>query len=91
MSISEYQITDTLNLIENFNSVKEVLISALHNDGIISKEYDADLLKAEYIVVVKELGLFGKIYDKIFKSENKRRICVLKSGMKNLKKRDTDN
>ena len=54
---------------EMMNQAKELIITELQNDGIISDKYDTEKLAASYIVVLRKKGMFGKLFDKVFKTE----------------------
>ncbi len=57
------------NLIEHSNLAKEVMLTALENDGIL-KEGEAETLSARYAVIVRQKGMLGKAWDKFRKVED---------------------
>lgn len=58
-----YSFTET-DMQINANLVKDVLLRALENDGVIA-EGEAVSLGSKYAVLVGKKGFFGQIYDKI--------------------------
>jgi hypothetical protein len=72
------------------NQVKEVLIASLVNDGALDFDRESESLPAtkdyerfcaSYVVVVSRPGMFGRFWDKIFKTENGSIVTVLKSTL----------
>jgi hypothetical protein len=63
------------------NQVKEVLFATLCNEGVLpfGTTDDFERFCAEYVVVVSRPKVFGRFWDKIFKTENGSVVTVLKS------------
>lgn len=61
MSGFVYSYTE-IQMTELANQAKEQIIFALCNEGLLKG--DPEILSCEYVIVIHQKGLFGKIFDK---------------------------
>ena len=70
MNITQWNF-DTTELTLEINKVKDIVIEGLEREGLFKEGVIGDNLKANYAIVIKEKGMFGKLWDKYRRIENK--------------------
>lgn len=76
MILHTYTMTDA-SFTKEINKAKELLFQTLYSEGIVSQ--DPEILSAHYSIIVKELGFFGKIWDKLMGHTEGTHIVILKN------------
>lgn len=66
----------TEGLTEELNRGKEMFVSSMLKEEIISEEQAETMQK--YSIVIAQKGFFGKLWDKIFKKEDSAYFFVVK-------------
>lgn len=56
--------------VKNANNIKDLILETIEKEGYLRAS--AQELSAKFVIVLKNKGLFGRIYDKIFKEEDEK-------------------
>jgi hypothetical protein len=92
MGLENMRVLSDEDFTQNLNCAKDILIPALIKDGIIdSEKYDEESLCANYVIVVKRKGLFGKMYDKIINNNSSDTYIVVLRTNIDVKNKDINN